>query len=360
MKRKKQWLAIGILLAAALLFNLAARSFGGFAEWYASAIYPVWVNTIGRLLSPLPFSAVEFLLYGGILLVLYWLARGIVRLAKGKRDAGEVLLSALKKFLLTGGILLLVFTLGGGINYQRKTFGELAGLPVEKSTAEELKALCRELAEAVNQDAEGIHRNEEGLCQVDGGLRGEAVEAMRRLGESYPFLSGYYPKPKPICVSDILSYQQVTGIYSPFTLEANYNRDIPGYNLPHTLCHELSHLKGFMREDEANFISYLACIFSDVPEFRYSGNLTAFVYAGNALAGADAEAYREIRSGLSEKAEKDLAYNNWFWQQFEGPVAEAATQMNNTYLKANSQEDGTKSYGRMVDLLLAYRRSRQP
>ena len=101
------------------------------------------------------------------------------------------------------------------------------------------------------------------------------------------------------------------------------------------------------------FRSYLACIFSDVPEFRYSGNLTAFVYAGNALAGADAEAYREIRSGLSEKAEKDLAYNNWFWQQFEGPVAEAATQMNNTYLKANSQEDGTKSYGRMVDLLLS-------
>ena len=93
MKRKIQWLAIGILWAAALLFNLAARSFGGFAEWYASAIYPVWVNTIGRLLSPLPFSAVEFLLYGGILLVLYWLARGIVRLAKGKRDAGEVLLS---------------------------------------------------------------------------------------------------------------------------------------------------------------------------------------------------------------------------------------------------------------------------
>ena len=36
MKRKKQWLAIGILWAAALLFNLAARSFGGFAEWYAS------------------------------------------------------------------------------------------------------------------------------------------------------------------------------------------------------------------------------------------------------------------------------------------------------------------------------------
>ena len=31
--------------------------------------------------------------------------------------------------------------------------------------------------------------------------------------------------------------------------------------------------------------------------------------------------------------------------------------MNDTYLKANAQEDGTKSYGRMVDLLLALRRT---
>ena len=49
---------------------------------------------------------------------------------------------------------------------------------------------------------------------------------------------------------------------------------MPYYNIPHTICHELSHLKGFMREDEANFIGYLACIGSDSPDFRYSGYLT--------------------------------------------------------------------------------------
>ena len=32
---------------------------------------------------------------------------------------------------------------------------------------------------------------------------------------------------------------------------------MPFYNIPHTICHELSHLKGYMREDEANFIGYL-------------------------------------------------------------------------------------------------------
>ena len=73
---------------------------------------------------------------------------------------------------------------------------------------------------------------------------------MIRLGQSYPQLDGYYPYPKPLINSRLLSVQQLCGIYSPFTIEANYNREMPYYNIPHTICHELSHLKGFMREDE--------------------------------------------------------------------------------------------------------------
>jgi len=38
-----------------------------------------------------------------------------------------------------------------------------------------------------------------------------------------------------------------------------------------------------MREDEANFIAFLACLQSDDPEFRYSGVYLASVHAMNAL-----------------------------------------------------------------------------
>ena len=177
---------------------------------------------------------------------------------------------------------------------------------------------------------------------------------MIRLGQSYPQLDGYYPYPKPLINSRLLSVQQLCGIYSPFTIEANYNREMPYYNIPHTICHELSHLKGFMREDEANFIGYLACIGSDSPDFRYSGYLTGWVYAGNALAKADPESYYDLYTKLSPQAARDLDWNNQFWERFDGPVADASTQMNDRYLKAHSQEDGVRSYGRMVDLMLAY------
>ncbi len=181
---------------------------------------------------------------------------------------------------------------------------------------------------------------------------------MRKLGETYPELSGYYPQPKPLVLSQYFSIQQLCGQYSPFTVEATYNRSMPDYNVPHTVCHELSHLRGFMREDEANFIGYLACIGSDNQAFRYSGYLTGWVYATNALSKTDLVAYREICHQLDQKAWDDLRDNNEFWGRYEGKAAEVSNKMNNTYLKMNSQSDGVKSYGRMVDLMLAYARTR--
>ncbi|MBQ6801694.1 MAG: DUF3810 family protein, partial [Oscillospiraceae bacterium] len=35
---------------------------------------------------------------------------------------------------------------------------------------------------------------------------------------------------------------------------------------------------------------------------------------------------------------------------------EVSDAVNDTYLKLNDQQEGTRSYGKMVDLLLAYRR----
>ena len=51
-----------------------------------------------------------------------------------------------------------------------------------------------------------------------------------------------------------------------------------------------------------------------------------------------------------------MAANTLFWDKYEGKVAETATKINDTYLKLNEQEEGVKSYGRVVDLMLAYYR----
>ena len=179
---------------------------------------------------------------------------------------------------------------------------------------------------------------------------------MQAVGEHYPELAGFYPRAKQVTVSEILSIQQLSGIYSPFTVEANYNRAMTDYNIPHTICHELSHLKGFMREDEANFIACLACSFSEDRAFRYSGYLLGWIHATNALADVDRDAYQKCVARLETEVREDLARNNQFWDRYDTKTARVANQINDTYLKANLQEDGVKSYGRVVDLMLAYRK----
>ena len=339
-ENKLIWIT-AILLTLSFAFQIIARNVPGFGDWYAKYVYPVLVGTIGRVTNLVPIAVVELIAYVLLLFGVYDVVR---HFREGKRLIVRTL------FLIS--CLFFLFTFNCGINYYRTPFSKTSGLQVKESSQEELISLCLQLTELINaMSAKGI------TGQIDGKqVRAESVKAMKKLGETYPDLAGYYPDPKPFLLSQYFSVQQLCGQYSPFTVEATYNRSMPDYNIPHTVCHELSHLRGFMREDEANFIGYLACIGSDNEAFRYSGYLTGWVYATNALAKTNGVAYGEISRLLDERAWSDLRHNNEFWAKYEGKAAEVSNQINNTYLKMNSQTDGVKSYGRMVDLMLAYQR----
>ncbi len=344
-----------------VLLNVLARRVTGFGEWYATTVYPFFVNIVARVLSPLPFSVVEFGLYALILAALFFLVRGIWQVAGRRRRAFDFARSYLGKALLLVEFLLLIYTLTCGINYHRLPFSTLEGFDIQKSSTEELAGLCRALAEELRTLEPQISRDAAGLAVMPEDIAGAAQTAMSDLGKQYASLSGYYPRPKQLVVSEILSYQHISGVYSPFTVEANVNADMVPYNVMVTMCHELSHLTGFMREDEANFLAYLACHESDTPALRYGGALFAYIYAANALLREDVDTWREIRALLPEGAIADLAANSAFWDRYDGKIAEVSNKVNDTYLKLNDQKDGVKSYGRMVDLLLAeYRADQTP
>lgn len=357
---KRQILLWGGLFCITVLLNILARQTRGFAEWYAKTIYPLWVGSLGRICSLFPVSVSEMILLAGGLLLLWWAGRAISVTIRVRSNRDPSVKFWKKSLRNAGKILVLVFflfTIHCGINYHRLTFSQREGFQMQKSTLEELAALCLALTEEVNEAAQYIIVDEQGACRIDGQVETRAQDAMKAAAVTYGELEGYYPKAKAIRNSWILSYQQLTGIYSPFTIEANYNGDMPDYSKPSTICHELSHLKGFMREDEANFIAYLACRASEDWDFRYSGSMMAYVYSTNALYRENKELYREIRAELCEQANRDLQLYSAFWDAYEGKVAEVSDKVNDTYLKANAQVEGTKSYGRMVDLLLALRRS---
>ena len=325
---KIQLLITVFLLAAGVGLLWASRKIGGFAEWYSCTVYPVLVNVIGRFWGIVPFSVVEFMI----------------------RDFRRPLVLILN-YTTTLALILFLYAACCGVNYYRVPFSSYYIAQIAKEQAlpsTNLKELCLWLTAEVNR-ARGELDRAEGNYE---NIQQKGAAAMKRLAEQYPSLDGYYPKPKPLAISWILSVQQCSGVYSPFTIEANYNRDMTTYNIPHTICHELSHLRGFMREDEANFIGYLACLGSEDADYRYSGYLLGWIYAGNALAKVDYEAYNQLYSLLADPIIADIEENSEFWDQYEGEVAEVQERVNDAYLKANGQVHGVLSYGRVVDLML--------
>lgn len=347
------------LLAAGAILTLLAGNVGGFAQWYSTYVYPVWVNMLGRMMGVFPVSVAEILLYLLGALLLFTLGRLLWKLFRKQAGKRQVL-GWLSNLLLAAGVLFLLYVVNCGINYHRTSFSESSGIKAEEYSVSELKEVCGWLTERVNALSGSMTRDDEGIMRLTGGNKGEvrsrAVEAMQSLGETYPELSGYYPEPKGLLAPWILSVQQLSGIYSPFTIEANYNSGMVDYNIPFTACHELSHLKSFMQEQEANFIAFLASTSYEDPEFQYSGYLLGWIYCMNVLHDADYDSWQEIRDTLSDGVEMDLRENNAFWARYDGAVAEVADQVNDRYLQANGQEEGVKSYDRMVDLIVSWYR----
>lgn len=394
-----------------LLLHAAAWSSRGFCDWYLACVYGIWVDTYGRVMGMVPFSVGEILIglgvcfvAVGVLLGAAWLmgraaqrwqsrahlkqadgsgqkkaAGGIPREvqesqaagageAKVPYPAGSVSWERLGRMYCRAAmwILLVVFvlmTLNCYILYHASGF---AGNYLETAAAEyslnELETLRNFVVEQCNALCCQLPRREDGSLFYQGDMAEEAKEAMMRLGRTYSALDGFYPNPKPLRSSDFMSQQYVAGCFYPFSMEANYNTVMYEMNMPSTLCHELAHLKGFIREDEANLIGYLACVQSEDVYFRYSGYLSVLYYVDRDF--RQAAGYERYLAGTAILPQ--VHADNAFLTEGERARIEAdalldtevvdavSDQVADIRLRLNGVEDGMASYSRVVELLLRY------
>lgn len=335
-----------------------ARVSTGFGQWYASTAFQIFPNTFGRLFSVLPFSLLEFGIYLIPILLIFGALNLIANLwtAERRKRIPDHLLKATVATVCLISTILFMLTLTCSMNYNRSGIASDINMVVTESSHQNLVQLSTLLIDDLSKLSLQIQTSPEGTFYMEQTvMRNESKQAMINLGKKYPSLSGYYPNPKPIVMSSWMSEINLTGIFSPYTIEANYNKDVPDYIIPYTICHELAHLKGYIREDEAGFIAYLATTSSDSPSLQYSGDLNALSYVLSALySDSTHDEYYTIISSIPEQVRTDLLANEAYWKQHENKASEVATTANDKYLKANAQTDGVKSYGRMVDLLLAY------
>jgi hypothetical protein len=350
-------LVMYIIIVLGMILSLIAPRIAPLIEaGYSRSMYKLLIRPYSLLTGFFPFSLAEFAVLG---LALFGLVK-LVQLVRGLRKSpGETIKKmpgALGVLALALALTYVAFNMLWGLNYSRLSFARIADLPVQPGTVAELKELALALTENANTLRQQVAEDSRGVMVLPQGAwdaLARADKGYEKAAKIYPELGGKYGRPKGVFLSRYWSYTGVTGMYFPFTAEANVNIDIPHFMLPATAAHEMAHQRGFAREDEANFLAYLTCSVHPDADFRYSGTVLALLNTMNALYRADPDAYKEVRVLYGPGLNRDLQDWSEYWQRYEGPVEKASNKINDSYLKANRQQDGVRSYGRMVDLLLA-------
>lgn len=352
--------AAWLWLPLVLLAWLAQRWLAG----YAAAVETIYANGIFRWLaapliwlnSRVPFSLTEAGLVFGVPLFLaalgVWLVR-LARLPQKKQRLGR----GLRLAAWLGTIAYLLFMLLHGLNYDRLPVAVSFSLPVRDRSADELAETAAWLFQEATVERAACREDAAGVFRLRNGVRGalaEGTAGYRQASKAWPLLTGTAIRPKGVLLSRYWSYTGITGLYCPIIAEANINIDQPDYTIPDAIGHEIAHTRGFAREDEAGFISFLSGLAHPDADYRYSVLVNAAVRLSNALNDIDPVIYRQVMQTVPAGIWRDLAANNAYWQLFAGPVRETSDQLNNAYLQANLQTDGVRSYGRMIDLVLAW------
>lgn len=341
-----------ILLGISALLFILARYVDNFSNFYYNYFYIIVVNTIPRLFSLVPFSAYEMILYGFIMFII---ARMIMYTYFGltkKLSLKRIVIRSTSNFLLYVSIFIFFNMISLCINSFRDDFVTLTHLKIKKSSEKDLTELCSHFRDKLNELDGKINKDEKGFLKLDENVKQEGVDSMKNLGNIYSSLQGYYPKPKPYVFSEVMSYQLLAG-ETDFTLEPNYNNDMPHSDIPSTICHELSHVRGFINEDEANYISFLACINSENYEYQYSGYLMAYSYCMSDLYSFNEDAFKSVNDGLSNNVKLELKNDALFWNKYRGGISKMYNDIYDKLLKAGGQEEGIRSYNAVVKLLIS-------
>ncbi|MBE6907987.1 MAG: DUF3810 domain-containing protein [Ruminococcaceae bacterium] len=348
------WLLVNVLALAAFFLLRTQR---GVMNAVSAGFSMPLERALGRLCAYVPFSVAELYYAAAVILVVVFLVRSVARIARAEYKC-EMLLR--RCFLLVNVVLTVyaVFCLLWGVNFYADDFCDKSGVYPEAVAYDDLLAVTTYFAEQAALCADDVPRNEYGVCALSRQeMLAKAPSLYNAMYEEFPFL--YIPVdpiPKGIFFSKIMSAMNVTGLYFPFTGESNLNMDFPTALFPATVAHELAHRRGIASEQQCNFLAVLAATRSDDPAYRYSGWLLGYIHLSNALYTADPEAWAALRASLPTSMDMDLRVESAYWAQFEGTVSRASGKAYDAMLKSYGDALGMRSYGAVVDLLVAYYR----
>jgi hypothetical protein len=342
-----------VLLAAAFALQALASRNPQFAErYYTRKLFPPIIHFLSLINSVVGFSIAELLIYVLAAAFVVTVLRQARQVYRRRLRIARMLRTDLLGLLWIIGSAMMLFLLMWGLNYQRPTLGGKLGFTGRDASDEQLKMISETIVNQVNSSYAASHAPDAAAP-----TRAQMYELIESAYQQQPLLAdsatGRFGPPKPIYFSGLMSRLGLSGFYMPFTGEPNFNSAQPDFDLPYVAAHEKAHQRGFAREDEANFIAFVVCVNSTNSFVRYSGYLNALkVVWGSGV--RDPQFYKDISKTIGAGPNNDLHTRAVFWARYEGPARNVAGKLNDSYLKANRIESGTRNYSEDIALIVGY------
>lgn len=342
-----------VIVLALPIQIILVKWIGGYPElvekYYSNGIYPGISQFMRTLFGWIPFSIGD----------LFYLSLCILAgryLYKHWKTIRQKPMVFLKNIAVVLSITYFLFHLLWGMNYYRRPITEKLGIEKEY-TLNQLQVFTKYLIEKSNYYQTKI--TGDSITSVKIPYSKKEIFQKTKLGytllkETYPDFEYKKPSLKSSLFSLPLTYMGYGGYLNPFSNEAQVNAITPLFRLPTVSGHEVGHQLGYSAEDATNFIGFLVTAKNDDDYFKYAAYSNSLAYCLSDLSRKDSLKFKETVQDLNPGVRKNFEEVSKFWEQYENPLEPIFKSIFNTFLKANNQEEGIKSYNSVVGLLISY------
>lgn len=359
--------AVGSFTVLLNLLGCSAR----FCESYKQYVYGYIASILGFIMSGVPIVLGEVLMYLGAILFITF-AVILLLLVFLKRRAKYVTFVKKYAFVFFAIVctVLLIYTITWIIPFRAPHLDVNPDINKDYSV-EEMQILRNYAVMQLNSIAESIERDDNGRIVMSDDLRLDISNALNNISDDYPLLKGYYPRAKASYCSCFLEWMRIGGYTYPYTMEVSFNKYNNYLFTPVLWAHEQSHHKGYYQENEATYLSILACINSESKYLQYAGYLEFYYYVASdynrsmlnvyddKLARDMIDAQPKLIELINEdridsnRVSKEL-YDADISPEFERIFREPAKEAGDSGWKAQGEIIGEATYGGCVKYLLEY------
>lgn len=339
-----------IFLGIQILLISILKNYPEFVErYYSNGLYVFLSKIMRYVFGWLPFSVGDLLYTLASIYLIRWL---VINRKRIRKDT----LNWILDIGATLSIAYFTFHILWAFNYYRQPLYKSLNIEPEYTTGQ-LVSFTEKLILKSNNIHNSLVTNDSLKVELPFTKREvfkKVKNGYKKLSDVYPHLE-YHPQSiKKSLYSIPLTYMGFSGYLNPFTNEAQVDGLIPTYKFPTTSCHEVAHQLGYAAENEANFIGSLAAIHNDDIYFQYSGYTFALRYCLAELFRRDPEIYERIAPTLNRGIFENYKEVQSFWLVYKNPLEPLFEKTFDSFLKANNQSDGMKSYSYVVALLVNY------